>query len=314
MTQLSWGIYSHTKALESIQRDFKDNKLQHTSLVAGPPEIGKFTVLKKLAQVIHCEEGGCFKCNTCRLIDEESHIDTFIFKTEGNELGIKDFRTLQKYLNLSPQNKYKVVIIQDVERLSIPLQNSMLKILEEPPEYVIFLLSTSNLDNLLDTIVSRARIYKMGLASDIEVKEYLDKEFNDLSLDKKLQIQFFAAGKIGKANSLAVNSDMFNRFNEWKAKIEEADTNSAEFFALKLAEEINEYEKPEITEFLELLISYYRQKMLASQNKFEKKEFSNKIMECFKSLDLLSKNVNVKISLEVLFLHCFTKLSSIMSH
>jgi DNA polymerase-3 subunit delta' len=245
------------------------------------------------------------------LIDEESHIDTFIFKIEGNDLGIKEFRELQTYLNLSSQSKYKIIIIQNIERLSVPLQNAMLKILEEPPSNVVFLLSSSNLNNVLETIISRCRIYKTSVCTDEQVDDYLNEKFPELEKNIHQNIVFLAGGRIGLAYKLAENPEVYQETAEWLEKIEFLNGGAEIYEALQFAEELSALERSLIKQFLTVMILFYRKTMSENSNNENVNLIADKIDKCVETLDLVAQNVNVKICLEVLFLHCFTTLGNI---
>lgn len=311
---LPWHIYGQPDLIELLERDFLARTLSHTTLVTGPTSTGKFTVLKRLAQFMHCPDGGCLSCNTCRQIHEESHIDTFIFKNDGNPLGIKEFRELKSYLSLSAQNEYKIVIIQDLERLSDPLKNSMLKILEEPPKDVYFFLTSSNPEAVLETIISRARVYKAKLATNNDVKEYLSNAFKGINQHVEENVLFFAGGRIGMASRLIQDEEMYQNHLNWLSEIEFLYENGNEFEALKLAEKLSELDKDGLRQFLALLTRCLRAKMLNQGQKLplaSKNLLAKQIEQVYKCFDDIDHNVNVKISLEVLFLHCFKRLGNI---
>jgi DNA polymerase-3 subunit delta' len=312
MLKLNWHIVGHSKLKESLERDLSIEKMSHATLIEGPSQTGKFSLLKRVAQFMHCLDGGCLICNTCTQIENEAHIETFMFRNDGNKLGIKEFRELKSYLNLSPQGKYKIVIIQNIERLSIPLQNSMLKILEEPPKDVYFLLTTTNTENLLETITSRCRVHKSGLASNDEVSEFLEKSFKSINSAVKDEVLFFAAGRTGLAYELITNEEKYQNRINWLSEIKFLDQGDHEFEALKFAETLSEQERSVIFEFIQVLVQYLRMQML-SEETMDKSSKAAKIEKCQQTIDLIQQNVNVKMSLEVLFLHCFTRLGIITS-
>ncbi len=277
---LNWHIYGHSKALESIERDFLSNSIPNTVLLTGPAHIGKFSLLKKLAELMQ--------------EDEHHIIDTFSFERENNDLGIKEFRELKETLSLYPLRKYKIVIIQDIERLSIPLQNAMLKILEEPPEYVYFLLTSSNPEDILDTITSRCRIYKTGPATDLEVTEYLEKSFRELNPKFKEDIIFFSSGRIGIASELVNNDEKYQNMINWLAEIRHLYNDGKPHECLKFAEKIAEIERTNIEEFIFVLIQFLRTKKAADSLIFVQNTYES-----------ILNNANIKIALEVLFLRIF---------
>jgi DNA polymerase-3 subunit delta' len=277
---LNWHIHGHANVLESIERDFLANSIPNTILLTGPAHIGKFSLLKKLAELMQ--------------EDEHHIIDTFSFERENNDLGIKEFRELKHNLSLSPQRKYKIVVIQDIERLSLPLQNAMLKILEEPPEYVYFLLTSSNPEDILETIVSRCRVYRTGPATDLEVANYLEHSFKELNPKFKEDIIFFSSGRIGLANNLVNDEEKYQNMINWLAEIRHLYSHGQPHECLKFAEKIAEIERSSIEEFMFVLIQFLRSEKAANHLIFVQNTY-----------EAILNNANIKIALEVLFLRIF---------
>ena len=112
-------------------------------LFSGPSQIGKTLIAKTFAQILQCNKGFCRDCPTCRQIDHEQHIDTFFLKDDGESLKIETIRNLVHHLSTTTSSNYKVVIIQNIERITIAAANAFLKTLEEPISRVVFLLTTT---------------------------------------------------------------------------------------------------------------------------------------------------------------------------
>ena len=309
-----WHIFGHKRLISSLDENLAKNSVSHTTLLVGPRKIGKFSILKRMAQFLQSADEESYDCKTCRQIQEDAHIDTIVYKRDGNELGIKDFRRLKEVLHLSPQAKYKIVIIQDIERLSIPLLNAMLKILEEPPKNALFFLTCSDSEQVPETIVSRARTFVTGTATDDEIRDFLEKSYGSLNQEFLEEVVFFSAGRIGAASEIVENSELHQNLVNWLSQIRFLHNNANDFEVLKFAEEISELEKEQLLNFLNLLVQFYRREMLLSSNRSAKHSLSLKLQKCMETIDLIKKNVNVKIALEVLFLHCNGTLGSMQNH
>jgi len=156
-----WQVIGQDKALALLDRSLKENNVAHAYLFVGPRHIGKKTLALNLAQALNCDadKPPCGQCHSCRRILEQKHADvTCIGLDSKTEIGIDDIRKLQRLANLPPyEGKRKVFIIDDAEYLSTEAANSLLKILEEPPPKVVWVLLTAEEPRLLPTIVSRCQ-------------------------------------------------------------------------------------------------------------------------------------------------------------
>tara|TARA_B100001057_G_scaffold437958_1_gene470154 strand:- start:584 stop:1540 length:957 start_codon:yes stop_codon:yes gene_type:complete len=130
----------------------------------------------------------CSDCSACLWMDNQSHPDFFSVDTEGNEasnklIPVASIRALKRFFELSPHQVggKKIALILQSHRMNKAAANSLLKILEEPPNDCMIILSTDRLDLLLPTIKSRCQQIKLPQPSNEQSKEYLNK--NKLSLD-----------------------------------------------------------------------------------------------------------------------------------
>ena len=129
----NWSIIGHEKQLSQLENDISSGSLSHAYLLAGPNSVGKHTVAKKMAGILQCENDFCHKCNTCIQVEHGSHVDTLVFKDDKNSLKILEVRGLLEKAMMTAQARYKIFIIQSIERMTTEAANSFLKVLEEPP-------------------------------------------------------------------------------------------------------------------------------------------------------------------------------------
>ncbi len=136
----------------------------HAYLFCGSRGTGKTTCAKILAKIVNCENpqngNPCGVCNACRAIDEGSATDVLEMDAASNN-GVENIRDIREEVMYPPSMlKYRVYIVDEVHMLSDSAFNALLKTLEEPPEYVIFILATTELHQLPATIVSRCQRFE----------------------------------------------------------------------------------------------------------------------------------------------------------
>lgn len=169
---------------------FGSDKLGHAYLFCGPRGSGKTSSARILAKIVNCESEDktkvpCNVCYSCVSITDGSNLDLIEIDAASNR-GIDDIRELREKIKLSPSSaKKKVYIIDEVHMLTTEAFNALLKTLEEPPAHVLFILATTEVQKLPQTILSRVQRFDFKLASVGEVKLALknicDKEELKLS-------------------------------------------------------------------------------------------------------------------------------------
>ena len=159
----------------TLQNAIKNNKLAHAYLFCGPRGTGKTSVAKLLAKTINCtsENKPCGHCANCIDIQESTHPDVVELDAATNN-GVDEVRELIEKVKYAPmQGKYKVYIIDEVHMMTSSAFNALLKTLEEPPEYCIFILATTEPHKVLPTIVSRCQRFDFNKVSVPVIKERL---------------------------------------------------------------------------------------------------------------------------------------------
>ncbi|MGI6685387.1 MAG: ATP-binding protein [Bacillota bacterium] len=161
--------------LFQLQQSIKSGLTAHAYLFLGSKEQTLENALS-FAQGVNClspvEGSGCQVCLSCRKISHGNHPDVIIIDPQGTSFKIEQGRELQKKVNFKHyEGKYKVLILTGADLMTVQAANSMLKILEEPPERTIFILTAENGDNILPTVLSRCQVIKFGQ------EEKVDKDF-----------------------------------------------------------------------------------------------------------------------------------------
>jgi DNA polymerase-3 subunit gamma/tau len=139
------------------------DRVSHAYLFSGPRGTGKTSTAKVLAMGLNCEKGPTPEpdgtCQSCRAIVSNSSMDVLEMDAASNR-GIDEIRDLRDKVNLAPvAGRMKVYIIDEVHMLTAEAFNALLKMLEEPPEHVIFVLATTEKHKVLPTIISRCQSF-----------------------------------------------------------------------------------------------------------------------------------------------------------
>lgn len=203
-------VYGQDGITDILKYEVKNNKLSHAYLFCGSRGTGKTSCAKILARAVNClnpKDGNpCNECESCRSILSGVSMDVIEMDAASNN-GINDVRDMQDEISFTPALlKYRVYIIDEVHMMSSQAFNALLKTLEEPPEYVIFILATTEYNKLPTTIVSRCQRFDFKrISSDVIVKrlfEIANSEGMKLTQDAARVIARVSRGGMRDAISL----------------------------------------------------------------------------------------------------------------
>jgi len=211
------NIVGQREVVDSLNNLLRNDRVGHAYIFCGLRGIGKRTVAQALAGMLLCEErgaaGACGKCLSCRMFENGSNPDFITIDPEGDSIGIDNIRDLQSDIYIKPMySSRKVYLVIDADRMTPQAQNCLLKTLEEPPGYAVFILTVSNYEAMLETIHSRTTRYNFRKNTNSEVMEYIGSRFGN-SLKGIDFIVSYADGIIGTAHRLA-ESDRFISLRE----------------------------------------------------------------------------------------------------
>ena len=170
-------VIGQSHITETLRRQVAEGRTSHAYLFTGTRGTGKTTCAKILAKAVNCEHpvdgDPCNECESCRGIENGSFLDVLELDAASNN-GVDQVRALRDEAVYSPANvKKRVYIVDEVHMLSVPAFNALLKILEEPPEHLIFILATTELHKVPATILSRCQRYAFKRITPQDVERRL---------------------------------------------------------------------------------------------------------------------------------------------
>jgi len=206
-------IVGHETITRHLEKEIVGDEMSHAYLFSGMDGIGKKKTAKEFAKALLClnnEEKPCGHCPVCIQIDHENHPDVLVIGTKTGETSIKisQVREMISDLSVKPYSgNWRIVIIDEAERMTPEAQNSLLKSLEEPLSYNIFILITSHPQSILPTIRSRCQSYHFQPLNSQAIKKILhdETEFDSQSIDNAV---LSSGGSPGMAHYLLENSEI----------------------------------------------------------------------------------------------------------
>jgi DNA polymerase III subunit delta' len=303
----NWKIAGHSGKIAELEKEILENRLSHAYLFAGPEQVGKYTVAKTMAGIVQCPNGYCHECPTCREIEKGYHADTIEVTDNGESIKVDEVRDLLTKLNMSRTSARKIMLIQNVERMTIESANAMLKTLEDPPEGVMFLMTTGRLREILPTIISRVRLYTFQRLPERKILELLQSLYPLAETDMLEQVALYALGRPGRAVKFMAEPELLEEarkmYNEIGAFVKKPDRMAEFAYAEQIASMMKEREsdKP-LNDFLDTFTAVLRDKMLEQDDGAARTKTLRLLGEVQQSRDLVKRNVNTKLLLENLML------------
>lgn len=207
------GIIGNNDIKKYLLNSVKENKMSQSYLFVGTEGIGKLLIAKEFSKMILCthqEYNETCECKSCKCFEGLNHSDFMIINEECTTIKINQIREITNKVIEQPiiSNK-KVYIINDCDKMTVEAQNCLLKTLEEPPEFAVIILITSNENAILNTIKSRCMTIKFKNISDDELRKYAMDELGYTQMTENFLKS--CNGSIGKTIIQKENQEKYSK-------------------------------------------------------------------------------------------------------
>jgi DNA polymerase III subunit delta' len=212
-----WKTIGQEKAIALLKHELSADNAAHAYLLIGPAHIGKLTLAMDLSKALNCAESDppCGNCMSCQRIAGGKHADVMLTDLDNpartaepgtrTKISINEIREIERSASLFPyEGIYKVFIINGAENMSHEAANALLKILEEPPEKVVFILTAADESLLLPTVISRCQCIELSPLPAPEIERML-LEQQGVAGDKARLISRLSGGCPGWALSASID-------------------------------------------------------------------------------------------------------------
>lgn len=329
----NWGLIGHEWAVSLLQEHVAHGNLRHAYLLTGPLGLGRRTLALALAQALNCPQPitpgqPCQSCHTCRRIHDQVYPDLSIVQSEqvGGILKIDPVRELQRSLALTPyEGRYRVALLLRFEEANQNAQNALLKTLEEPNPQVVLVLTAQSAESLLPTIVSRCEVLRLRPLPVEQVSQGLETRWG-LPPERARLLAHLTDGRPGLALQYHQQPELLEQRQAWLEELAQLLPASrverfayAEKWGKDLEKKVRT--KEELRSMLVNWLSLWRDVLLQSSqasisitnldwqpqvealaSALDLDQAHAIVSRIEQALDLLSKNVNTRLALEVLML------------
>ena len=229
-------VIGHEKILAFLKKSIQANQVSHAYIFDGAKGVGKKTVANFFAAALLCEDSAhapCGKCKSCKLNQYKNHPDVNVLSLGGENglsnkvhhtkasksISVEAVREAKRDIYIKPfYGKRKVYLIYDADKLTAQAQNSLLKVLEEPPRYCVLILVTNSLSGILDTVQSRSIRVRFESLSEEQMISYLEQEHPEQKERYKALVSL-SGGSIGQLESILEDDGLLSLRDDLKNNI-----------------------------------------------------------------------------------------------
>jgi len=248
-----------------IQKSVEQDTVSHAYILCGERGSGKRMLADLFAMTLQCGKDGsepCYECQSCKQMQGGNQPDVIrVSHEKPASISVDDIREqINNDVMIKPySSKYKIYIIPDADLMTPQAQNALLKTIEEPPEYAVFMLLAENTQNLLSTINSRCVMLRLRNVKDSLIKIYLMEQM-EIPDYKAAICTAFAQGNVGRAIMLA-SSEHFNEIKDDAVKLMRSINDMEVSDITAVLKDISKY-KLEITDYLDIIMIWFRDVLL----------------------------------------------------
>ncbi|MGN0613657.1 MAG: DNA polymerase III subunit delta' [Porcipelethomonas sp.] len=249
-------IYGNEFAMQTFSSMFKSGRIPHSFLIFGEKGIGKKILAEYLAAALLCETGNgvpCGQCHSCKIAGKKIHPDIIHPEQSGklNTYTIETCRHVCSDAYIAPNNgSAKVYIFADADNIQLPAQNSLLKIVEEPPDFVYFIFTAMSRDAFLPTILSRVTCIGASLCSRDECAAALALEgYEDSRISEAVEA---FGGNIGMCREY-IENEQLQAVTELTKRAADSIINRDEYSLLSVLSSPELKDRSMASRFLEML-------------------------------------------------------------
>ena len=322
-------LIGQQEVINSLKNSISNKRVSHAYVFEGPEGIGKKTVASIFAAALTCKQQDGEPCNSCKSCIQNrsgNHPDVKWIETAGKSIGIEDIRAMQSEVYIKPYSSdRKIFIINEADKMTVQAQNALLKILEEPPAYIVIILLAANSAMLLSTILSRTMSVKFRFHPQSEIEGYLRNCYPEVKQDIPF-ISMFSGGIIGKAKEMA-ESQEYREMRYKLIEIMEVWINENEQIILDTMDFFKE-QKNKINSILDFMVLWIRDvlfiKELTMNNYIINIDMKNKLEQFAQKassyalcriMDVvidtkkkINMNVNFNLAIETMLLRCWEEV------
>lgn len=315
-------ILGNEKIIKTLKNSVINGTLSHSYILDGNEKMGKKSIAFAFSKLLLCERKGespCEECSSCKSFNTKNNPDFFFIKPEKNKINVSQIRdNVIKNIETKPfKYKYKVFVIDKAHDMTVQAQNAILKSIEEPPDFAIFILLSQNYNSFLPTILSRCILFKIKPITTQKIEEFLKK--CDVDSEKANAYAVFSKGSIGLSLELLKDASFIDFRKQATNDIEKLDKMNL----LEMYEYIKRLEddKKNIGKVIDMFLFAYRDALVFKEigdgevmiqkdtayiskdiAKSSTKNIIEKIQKLLDTKVYLEQNANFNMAMECLFL------------